>query len=329
MTRPVATEDLALKPLRARDCEPLLTWINSADALLQWAGPRDFEWPLTDEQLLSDLHAADHLRMPFAAVLPDDRRPVGHVMLTTLPAHNLGVIGRVIVAPDQRGRGLGTALMQAVVRFGFDRRGLHRLQLAVYDFNLAAIACYQSVGFVIEGTQRDSTRSSDGYWSSHTMAMLEPSYRARGSSGAGRSWIRVARMTDATALAALLTDLGYPHEAEDARARLRLWAGDPQGSLLVAEDVGRVAGFVSVHAVPFIDRAGHFARITGLSVRPERQGLGIGRRLVHAAEEWGTAHGCSEVEVTSRRTRTGAHAFYRHLGYEDVCDRAARFTRKL
>src|SRR5262249_3000984 len=153
----------------------------------------------------------------FAAVRPEDRRLVGHVMLTTLPDHDLGMLGRVIVAPDQRGQGLGTALMEEVVRFGFDKRGLHRLQLAVYDFNLAAIACYQSVGFVIEGTQRDATRSSDGYWTSHTMALLEPSYRARSSSGSDGGGIRVARMTDADALAELLTDLGYPHDPEDAR----------------------------------------------------------------------------------------------------------------
>jgi RimJ/RimL family protein N-acetyltransferase len=325
----MANEELAIKPLRARDCEALLTWVDSADALLQWAGPRDFSWPLTSEQLLTDLHGADHRRMPFAAVRPEDGSLVGHVMLTTLPDHDIGLLGRVIVAPDQRGRGFGTALMEEVVRFGFDQRGLHRLQLAVYDFNLAAIACYESVGFVIEGTQRDATRSSNGYWTSHAMALLEPSYRARRSSGSDGGGIRVARMTDAEALAELLTDLGYPHDEGHARARLRQWAGDAQGSLLVAEQEERVVGFIAVHAIPCVERAGYFARVTGLSVRPDCQGSGIGRRLLGAAEEWAKAHGCNEVEVTSRRTRTGAHAFYRRLGYEDVCDRAARFTRKL
>jgi RimJ/RimL family protein N-acetyltransferase len=178
LNRPVANQDLTLKPLRARDCEAILSWVDSPDELLQWAGPRDFVWPLTSEQLLTDLHAADHRRMPFAAVQTDHGHLVGHVMLTTLPDHDVGVLGRVIVAPDQRGRGFGAALMQEAVRFGFEKRGLHRIQLAVYDFNLPAIACYQSVGFVIEGTHRDSTKATNGYWSSHTMALLEPDYRA-------------------------------------------------------------------------------------------------------------------------------------------------------
>jgi RimJ/RimL family protein N-acetyltransferase len=173
----MADNDLALRPLRAGHCDVLLTWIGSSDELIQWAGPRDFSWPLTREQLLNDLHAADHLRVPLAAVQGEDRRFVGHVMLTMSPQHGVGVLGRVMIAPEHRGRGLGTALIREAVRLGFDERGLHRLQLAVYDFNLSAIACYRSVGFVIEGTHRDSTRGSNGYWSSHTMALLEPDYR--------------------------------------------------------------------------------------------------------------------------------------------------------
>lgn len=295
----MADHDLALRPLRASDCDALLTWVDSGDALFQWAGPRDFSWPLTREQLLHDLERADHRRLPFAVVQGEGGRLVGHVMLTALPDHGVGLLGRVMIAPEHRGRGLGTALMREVVRVGFDERGLHRLQLAVYDFNLAAIACYQSVGFEIEGTQRDSTRGSNGYWSSHTMALLEPDYRASRESDPHPRAVRRARVSDAAALAELLTDLGYPHAQEDARARLGLWARDPQGSLLVAERDGRMVGFVAVHAVPCIHRAGYIARVTGLSVRTEWHGDGIGRQLLDAAEAWAASHGCHEVEITS------------------------------
>lgn len=325
----MADDDLALRPLQADDCDALLRWVGSADALLQWAGPRDLSWPLTREQLTSDLQAADDRRVPFAAVRGKGRDLVGHAMLTSLPAHGVGVLGRVMIAPAHRGRGLGTALMREVVRLGFDERRLHRLQLAVYDFNLPAIACYQSVGFVIEGTQRDSTRGSTGYWSSHTMALLEPSYRASRESASHRRAVRGARMTDAAALAELLTGLGYPHDQNDAEARLRVYASDPHGIVLVAVRDGAVVGFAAVHALPYIQRPGYLARVTGLAVSPRRRGSGIGRQLLDAAAEWARSRGAHEVEITSSRSRTAAHAFYRHLGYEDVCDRSARFKRDL
>lgn len=96
--------DLVLRRLRDGDCDALLTWVGSRDAMIQWAGPRDFSWPLTREQLLNDLEAADDRRTPFAAVRErGDGNALGHVMLTTLPDHGTGVIGRVTIAPAQRG----------------------------------------------------------------------------------------------------------------------------------------------------------------------------------------------------------------------------------
>src|SRR6185312_8878392 len=103
---------------------------------------------------------------------------------------------------------------------GFDELGLHRLQLGVYDFNLGAIACYERAGFVIEGRLRDSTRGSDGYWSGYLMALLEPEHRAHGDPGPDGVSVRPARLADAPALARLLTELGYPQDAEQAHARL-------------------------------------------------------------------------------------------------------------
>ena len=49
------------------------------------------------------------------------------------------------------------------------------------------------------------------------------------------------------------------------------------------------------------------------------------------AEAERAAHrlGCREVEITSNRAREAAHAFYRGLGYDDVCAKAARFIKPL
>ena len=170
---------IALRPLEPEDCDALLAWITSADALFQWSGPWDFRWPLDREQLLRDLRSAHDRRLLLGAVEEGGRELVGHVMLTVQFEHGLAVIGRVLIDPARRGGGLGVAMMREVVRMGFDRLGLHRMQLTVYDFNTAAIACYQRVGFAIEGTLRDSTRGSTGYWNGHIMALLEHEYRER------------------------------------------------------------------------------------------------------------------------------------------------------
>jgi RimJ/RimL family protein N-acetyltransferase len=169
-------QNAAMPRLELREMEPpdllrLIEWIPSPDALLQWAGP-GFSFPLTLDQLEAHLANAGERRRILKAVRPPEEM-VGHVELAILPEHRVASVGRVLIAPGLRGQGLGTALMREVVRLGFDGLGLHRLELSVFDFNTAAIRCYERVGFRREGVAREARRASTGYWSVVRMGMLE------------------------------------------------------------------------------------------------------------------------------------------------------------
>jgi RimJ/RimL family protein N-acetyltransferase len=319
---------LRLRPLALEDCEAIHAWITSADALFQWSGPWDFHWPFDIGQLRRDIERASEHRRLYAAV-DTGGELVGHAMLTVQPDHGLGVIGRVLIDPTRRDAGLGTALMREIAAVGFDQFGLHRLQLGVYDFNTGAIACYQRVGFVIEGRMRDSTRGAAGYWNGYLMALLEPEYRAQRDSESAGVAVRPARFTDAPALARLLTELGYPQDAEQVQTQLAAWAGDPRGTVLVAKPDGLPAGFIAAYATRHMERPGSFARVVALAVDPARRRAGLGRRLLAEVEAWARDLGCHDIEVTSSRRRDDAHAFYRALGFTELCERSARFKRAL
>jgi GNAT superfamily N-acetyltransferase len=199
----------------------------------------------------------------------------------------------------------------------------------VYEFNTGAIACYQRVGFAIEGRMRDSTRGSSGYWNGYVMALLEPEYRPHRAPESSGVLVRAAGFADAPALARLLTDLGYPQDADQARAQLAAWAGDPHGTVLVAESDGSPVGFIAAYVTPYMERPGSFARVVALAVDPARRRSGLGRRLLEAVEAWATGLGCVDIEITSSRSRDDAHSFYRSLGFTDLCERSARFKRPL
>jgi len=321
---------VSLRPLTRADCGRIVDWIASEDDLYQWSGPADFAWPLTVDQLQADLARPGVGRMLMAATDADGAL-AGHVKLQIVAHHRIGHVGRVLVAPDRRGRGTGSALMRAVVALGFDELQLHRLQLGVYTFNHAAIACYRGVGFAVEGRLRDSTLGSGGYWQGLTMSMLasDPRPGDPAPTAAGGLAVRPARLGDHAAIESLLIGLGYPQAEGQTAERLIAWAADPSGTALVAELDGGVAGVVAVHAIPYFERPGAFARIVALSVDGRRRRGGIGRALVAAAEAWAAQRGCVAIEVTSRRSRDDAHSFYRALGYADRCDRSGRLTRPL
>jgi GNAT superfamily N-acetyltransferase len=81
------------------------------------------------------------------------------------------------------------------------------------------------------------------------------------------------------------------------------------GQFLVAEDSSGFAGCVYVEVRE--DR-GYLGL---LAVDPPRQGTGLGRKLVAAAEDYFRAAGCRVVDLRIISPRTLLPAFYRRLGY--------------
>lgn len=142
--------------------------------------------------------------------------------------------------------------------------------------------------------------------------------------------VRLAQPGDAAQVAALLAELGYPdNRTEEVRRRLAMWEREPAGRALVAERQGQVLGIIAVTAIPYLEREGRWGRIVALVVSSVCRGQGIGRRLVDAAEKAAGELDCITMEVTSRRSRTESHPFYRNLGYEDSGDRSARYLKDL
>src|SRR5688572_23573463 len=99
---------------------------------------------------------------------------VGNLGLTRLTrprrAH-VGVIG-MGVRDDWQGKGVGSALMQAVLDLADNWLGLRRLELRVYADNARAIALYRKFGFELEGTHRAYAIRNGVYVDSLSMARL-------------------------------------------------------------------------------------------------------------------------------------------------------------
>ena len=76
--------------------------------------------------------------------------------------------------------------------------------------------------------------------------------------------------------------------------------------------------------MPVLHRERPVGRITALVVDVEQRKGGVGRALVTAAEQALTRSGCGLLEITSHQRRVDAHAFYKHLGYEQTSVRFAK-----
>jgi GNAT superfamily N-acetyltransferase len=131
---------------------------------------------------------------------------------------------------------------------------------------------------------------------------------------------------DLAAVAALVTELGYPTAIDRMGARLDKIARHPDHATLIAVADGRVVGMVGAYLTPSYEADEPTGRLTAMVVSESMHGRGIGRRLVAAAEDWVRRRGARMMMLTSHSRRDGAHAFYRRLGYSET---GKRFVRDL
>jgi L-phenylalanine/L-methionine N-acetyltransferase len=100
---------------------------------------------------------------------------VGQSGLYTFPNYprrrHVGQIG-MGVRDDWQGKGVGSALMQAMIDLADKWLNLSRLELEVYTDNEAAIHLYKKFGFVIEGTHYQFAYRDGQFIDIHAMARL-------------------------------------------------------------------------------------------------------------------------------------------------------------
>jgi len=128
--------------------------------------------------------------------------------------------------------------------------------------------------------------------------------------------IRRARSSDASRLAELSGQLGYPASAAEIVKRMNKLKAARDNALFVAES--REAGVVGwAHvSVTHLLEAGTRAELNGLIVAQGERSLGAGAKLLEAVESWALKHGCPTMSVRSNVIRERAHRFYERQGYE-------------
>jgi ribosomal protein S18 acetylase RimI-like enzyme len=136
--------------------------------------------------------------------------------------------------------------------------------------------------------------------------------------------IRRARRDDVAAIVAMLADdhlgrarerLEHPLPASYREAFERLDA-DPNITLVVAEEAGRVVGSLQLCILPGLSSQGASrGLIEDVRVASDRRSRGIGEQLVQWAVSEARARGCRLVELLTHQTRVDAQRFYERLGF--------------
>ena len=139
--------------------------------------------------------------------------------------------------------------------------------------------------------------------------------------------IRAVSVNDADDICTISgEDLGYPCDLSLVREKIGNINSDREAVFVAFAD-NIVVGYIHVekYDVLYFET---MANILGLAVKAAYQRNGVGKKLVSAAEKWAIENNIKAMRLNSGISRTAAHDFYRHLGYESDKGQL-RFTKKL
>ena len=150
---------IQLVPFQQSNFEQLIRMVPDEELLVQFAGSI-FSFPLTSQQL--DFYLSDPDRIAFAVFTLSENRYIGHAELYK-SEHNHYKICRVLIGtPGDRGKGFGSALIDVLCRYAFNNLQAEEVELNVFDWNDAAIHCYQKNGFSFRPENNKIIESSNG-----------------------------------------------------------------------------------------------------------------------------------------------------------------------
>lgn len=122
--------------------------------------------------------------------------------------------------------------------------------------------------------------------------------------------IRAATPADRERAVALWKAVGLTRPWNDPRADFDLALKIPTSAILLASDGEHLLGSAMVGF------DGHRGWVYYLATAPDRQGQGIGRQLMLAAEDWLKALGSPKIQLMVRGDNHIARGFYDAIRYE-------------
>lgn len=149
---------IVLAPLSAEDW-PAAAGIYEAgiaggNATFEAAAPPWEQWSrMRAEYPAVVARAADGEVLGWAALTPVSPRPV---------YRGVGAVS-IYVAPQQTRRGVGRALLQALVEAA-ERAGFWTLEAGIFPENAASVALHESCGFTFVGVRKRVGQMPDGRW---------------------------------------------------------------------------------------------------------------------------------------------------------------------
>ncbi|AQY20980.1 GNAT family N-acetyltransferase [Riemerella anatipestifer] len=161
---------IEIQKFKKENIEKLISWIDNAEDLMQFAGPK-FTFPLTKSQILESLE--DKNRFAFSVKNKDEI--IGHAEIYF--KENSFALGRILINKENRGKGYGKLLTEKLLDYGFEKSEKEFAELNVFDWNIPAIKSYEKAGFIINPNESIHREINGEIWTALNMRIYRQEYK--------------------------------------------------------------------------------------------------------------------------------------------------------
>lgn len=178
-------EHICLGPIdHEKDPEIEAKWTHDA-AYLRMLGA-DPVRPLSAAQLKKKYEAIEKEQEEsrnsfyFTLRMREDDRLIGFVLLTWIEWSNGNAWLRMGIGdPEARGHGYGSEALRLILRYAFAELNLHRLTVAIPEYNAAALHIARKAGFVEEVRRRQAINRDGRRWDLLQFGILRSEWEAK------------------------------------------------------------------------------------------------------------------------------------------------------
>ena len=184
------TERLILREFVADDWRPMAAWWRDPRYQRYYPEMDDIEGAVRQlvERFLNGQREEPRWRWQLAVVRKDDGRMIGDCGIrVNAPEHREANIGYELT-PDEWGQGFATEAASAIVRFGFEELGMHRIWAEWNAENTGSIRVLTKLGMQREARFHEHKWFKDRWWHTEIYALLDREWRGKsGESGVGKT----------------------------------------------------------------------------------------------------------------------------------------------
>lgn len=161
-----------LRPMTIEDTDEIIRWRNKDEVRKRFI----YQGLFTRESHLNWIKTMVEPGRVVQMIIctKEEEKPIGSVYIRDIDhTHHKGEYGIFIGEEEALGKGYGTEAARLMVRYGFEKLGLHRIYLRLFADNVRAKKSYEKAGFLQEALLRDDVYIDGEYRDILLMAIIK------------------------------------------------------------------------------------------------------------------------------------------------------------